>query len=96
VKSPVDVTPRYLRVPQAAAYLGFAPKTLYRLVEEKRIPYIRKRRTVFQKVKGSNEWWIRYADQYGRIHREKVGPPRPERGNDENWAQGRHLFIKIT
>ena len=28
---------------------------------------------VFQKVKGSNEWWIRYADQYGRIHREKVG-----------------------
>jgi len=29
---------------------------------------------VFQKVKGSNEWWIRYADQYGHIHREKAGP----------------------
>ena len=31
MKSPVDVTPRYLRVPQAAAYLSLAPKTLYRL-----------------------------------------------------------------
>ncbi len=28
---------------------------------------------VFEKIKGSNDWWVRYADQYGRIHREKVG-----------------------
>ncbi len=29
---------------------------------------------LFEKVKGSGQWWIRYADQYGHIHREKVGP----------------------
>lgn len=28
---------------------------------------------LFEKEKGSGDWWIRYADQYGRIHREKVG-----------------------
>jgi hypothetical protein len=30
--------------------------------------------SVFEKLKSSGEWWIRYADQYGHIHREKVGP----------------------
>ena len=30
--------------------------------------------SVFEKVQGSGEWWIRYADQYGHIHREKAGP----------------------
>jgi len=29
---------------------------------------------LFEKAKGSGQWWIRYADQYGHIHREKVGP----------------------
>ena len=29
---------------------------------------------LFEKAKGSGDWWIRYADQYGHIHREKVGP----------------------
>jgi site-specific recombinase XerD len=29
---------------------------------------------LFEKEKSSGEWWIRYADQYGHIHREKVGP----------------------
>ncbi len=56
MKSPVNVTPRYLRVPQAAAYLGFAPKTLYRLVEEKRIPYIRKRRTLLFDKPALDKW----------------------------------------
>ncbi len=31
---------------------------------------------LFEKAKGSGQWWIRYADQYGHIHREKVGPKR--------------------
>ena len=31
-------------------------------------------RVLFEKVNGSGQWWIRYADQYGHIHREKVGP----------------------
>jgi site-specific recombinase XerD len=31
-------------------------------------------RGVFERPKGSGIWWIRYADQYGRIHREKIGP----------------------
>ena len=30
-------------------------------------------RGVFEKVKKSGMWWIRYTDQYGKIHREKVG-----------------------
>lgn len=38
---------RYLRIRQAAAYLGLAEKTLYRMVEERRIPHIRKGRTIF-------------------------------------------------
>src|SRR5205085_566682 len=28
---------------------------------------------VFEKISGSGEWWIRYADAAGRIRREKVG-----------------------
>jgi integrase len=31
-------------------------------------------RGVFERPKGSGIWWIRYADQYGKLHREKVGP----------------------
>src|SRR5262245_29120790 len=30
-------------------------------------------RGIFEREKGSGVWWIRYADQYGRIHIEKVG-----------------------
>ena len=29
---------------------------------------------VFEKVKGSGEWWVRYSDKFGHIHREKAGP----------------------
>lgn len=32
-----------------------------------------KLRGIFEKVPGSREWWIRYADAGGRIRREKVG-----------------------
>ncbi len=31
-------------------------------------------RGVFEKQKGSKVWWIRYACQYGHLHREKIGP----------------------
>jgi site-specific recombinase XerD len=31
-------------------------------------------RGVFEKVPGSDVWWIRYADAMGRIRREKAGP----------------------
>ncbi len=37
-----EITPRYLRVAEAARYLGLAPKTLYRYAEERRIPHIKK------------------------------------------------------
>ena len=30
-------------------------------------------RGVFERPKGSGIWWIRYADEAGQIHREKVG-----------------------
>jgi hypothetical protein len=32
-----------------------------------------KHRGIFEKVPGSDEWWIRYAHATGRIRREKVG-----------------------
>ncbi len=32
-----------------------------------------KQRGIFEKLPGSGVWWIRYADQFGRIHREKIG-----------------------
>ncbi|NIO20521.1 MAG: tyrosine-type recombinase/integrase [Candidatus Aenigmarchaeota archaeon] len=31
-------------------------------------------RGVFERPKGSGIWWIRYTDQFGKLHREKVGP----------------------
>ena len=34
----------------------------------------KRQRGVFEKDPGSGVWWIRYADQFGRIHREKIGP----------------------
>jgi len=33
-----------------------------------------KDRGIFERPKGSGIWWVRYADNFGRIHREKVGP----------------------
>jgi site-specific recombinase XerD len=33
-----------------------------------------KHRGVFERPRGSGDWWIRYADEHGFIHREKVGP----------------------
>ena len=41
---------------------------------EKPKPTKRRERGVFEKEPGSGVWWIRYADEDGRIHREKVGP----------------------
>ena len=34
---------------------------------------IKKERGVFERPQASGIWWIRYLDQYGREHREKVG-----------------------
>ena len=34
----------------------------------------RKERGIFERPVGSGIWWARYADQHGKIHREKVGP----------------------
>jgi integrase len=31
-------------------------------------------RGIFERPAGSGVWWVRYCDQYGRLHREKVGP----------------------
>ncbi len=31
-------------------------------------------RGVFERPTGSGIWWVRYCDQYGQLHREKVGP----------------------
>jgi integrase len=31
-------------------------------------------RGIFERPKDSGVWWVRYHDQYGREHREKVGP----------------------
>ena len=33
----------------------------------------KKIRGIYEKVPGSEVWWIRYADATGRIHREKAG-----------------------
>ena len=35
-----------------------------------------RQRGIFEKVPGSSVWWILYYDQYGRRHREKVGPKK--------------------
>src|SRR5437762_8943658 len=33
-------------------------------------------RGIFERPKGSGIWWVHYFDQYGRRHREKVGPKK--------------------
>jgi excisionase family DNA binding protein len=51
-----QISPRYLRISQAAAYLGFATKTLYRLAAEKKILHIRKGRTLFFDRVALDKW----------------------------------------
>lgn len=34
----------------------------------------RRERGIFERPKGSGTWWVRYTDEHGRLHREKVGP----------------------
>jgi integrase len=34
----------------------------------------RRERGIFERPKNSGIWWVRYADEQGRLHREKVGP----------------------
>jgi len=51
-----EIIPRYIRIPQAASYLGLAAKTLYRLTEERRIPHIRKGRTIFFDRQALDKW----------------------------------------
>lgn len=36
----------------------------------------RRTRGIFERPKGSGIWWVRYHDQFGREHREKVGPKK--------------------
>src|SRR5262245_25306171 len=49
----------------------------FQLSIERRISMPRKEpkkiRGIFERPKGSGIWWIRYADEFGKIHREKVG-----------------------
>jgi integrase len=33
----------------------------------------KKIRGIFERPRGSGVWWVRYVDQYGKEHREKVG-----------------------
>jgi hypothetical protein len=33
-----------------------------------------KHRGVFERPRGSGNWWVRYADEHGHIHRERAGP----------------------
>jgi hypothetical protein len=34
----------------------------------------RRQRGIFERPRGSSLWWVRYHDEHGREHREKVGP----------------------
>jgi len=31
-------------------------------------------RGIFERLKGSGIWYVRYKDEHGRLHKEKVGP----------------------
>jgi len=41
--------------------------------DEKKRP---RERGVFERPPGSGTWWVRYTDEHGRRHREKVGPKK--------------------
>ena len=56
VKQSQEIIPRYLRVGQAAVYMGLASKTIYRLAEERRIPFIRKGRTLLFDRLALDKW----------------------------------------
>ena len=34
----------------------------------------RRTRGIFERPNGSEIWWVRYVDEHGRLHRERVGP----------------------
>jgi len=61
VNTSSEITPRYLRVSQAACYLGYEIKTVYRLVEERRIPHIKKGRTIFFDKLELDKWMLEGA-----------------------------------
>src|SRR5580700_5005963 len=47
------------------------------------------KRGVYERDKGSNIWWIRWTDQEGKRHREKVG----SYGNAEKLLEKRHTDV---
>ena len=59
-----ETTTRYLRVPEAAVYVKLSRNQLYRLVEAKRIPHIRKGLTgksIIFDVKALDRWMAESA-----------------------------------
>ena len=43
-------------------------------MKESEKPKPKKERGIFERPKGSGVWWVRFHDQHGREHRQKVGP----------------------
>ena len=50
------VTPRWLTIDEAAAYTGFAKGTLYHMVSDRRIPFVKKGRSIRFDRRRLDEW----------------------------------------
>jgi integrase len=74
------------RVGVLAARKGIAMETETLVVTSPKVAKRKSRnaRGVFEKVPGSDVWWVRYVDTQGRYRREKAG----------TWATARDLYIK--
>ncbi|MEW5983706.1 MAG: helix-turn-helix domain-containing protein [Acidobacteriota bacterium] len=59
--SRVAVLTRWLDVYAAAAYLSMSPVALYKMVERRQIPFVRKRRRVFFDRHALDEWMAKDA-----------------------------------
>ena len=62
------IAPRWLTVDQAAMYTGYAKGTLYHMVSERRIPFVKKRRSLRFDRQRLDDWMekdiVRSVDDY--------------------------------
>ena len=55
-----DITPGYLKLPEAAAYLRSKPGTLRKWIKTKRLPYHKPGKALLFRVKELDAWMNRY------------------------------------
>lgn len=56
MRSRVSIAPRWLTIDEASTYTGFAKGTLYHMVSDRRIPFVKKGRSLRFDRAALDEW----------------------------------------